>query len=496
MIKRIFACAACCIVLLSGAPGMASTPAPARPTIPGKDVVAISGNGVIALRLADAVLLGLANNSEIHAAYLERVAQKTVLQTTEQRFSPKLKLNGSHVVNQNPVDRSSRTEISPTATMQSETGAQLSLSWNNSITQGEHGVASRDDGTSITVVQPLMRGAGRDIVTAPVKQAWLNEQINHLNLKAIVSDVVTQIIVTYHEVLRAQEQSRLAQEALARAHQILAYDTYRAAAGYWIESDFTGLVYAEADVASRELALGETAHRLEASRERLSRLLGLEAGTKIHAVDALEIRPVKVGVAKTFAVALKQQPTYLIQHLAANRANVELSVVRDQQQWDVSLVGKASQTRNYTPTAAGGQTNQYRDSYAGIRVDIPIGDGAPRQAETRARVNAKNQDSRLIEARKALERDIGDGVRDLNARWRQYEAACRSLELTRMKLETERERVKKFPGDSFRVLVFESDLYNAEAARIDTLIAYRNALATLDKVSGTTLESWEIELND
>jgi outer membrane protein TolC len=493
MTKRFFACAVCCIALSSGT---AAPLAPAQPSSLGKPVVSIPDKGATVLRLDDAVRLGLANNSEIRAAYLDRVAQKTTLKLTEERFSPKFSLDGNHTVSQNPSEHGSQTEISPTATMQSETGARFSLSWNNRIKHNGHGVSSRDDGTSFMVVQPLMQGAGRDIVTAPLRQARLDEQINRLNLKATVSDVVTQIIFTYHEVLRAQEQSQLAQEALSRARRALAYDTYRAAAGYWLESDFTGLVHAEAGIASRELALEEVENRLDANRQRLLRLLGLNAGTKIHAIDKLEARPVKAGVARTVAAALKQQPAYLIQHLLAERSAIELAIARDKRQWDVSLVGQTNQTRSTISGAATSQVIQNRDNRAGVHVNIPIGDSAPRQAEKRARVSAKNQDSRLIEAKKALERDISEGVRDLDARWRQCEAARRSLELTRTRLEAERKKANKMPGDSFRVHVFESDLYNAEFAHIDTLVAYRNALAALDKLSGTTLESWEIELND
>lgn len=490
MTKRIFIHAVCCL-LLSGAGAIF-----AQPAMRGESAVSIRDDETNGLRLADAVRLGLANNSEIRSAYLDRVAQKAMLRTVEERFSPKLSLNSSHIVSQNQFEQGRQTEFSPTATMQSDTGARFSLSWNNRISQYENGVASRDDGASFTVVQPLMRGAGRDVVTAPLRQARISEQINYLNLKATVSEIVTQIIFTYHEVQRAQEQSRLAQEALSRARRSMAFYVYKSAAGYWLETDFSGFIHAEADVASRELALEDAGNRLATGRERLLRLLGLDADVKIHAIDALEAQQVRAGAAKTVAVALKQQPAYLIQHLVAEQANIDLIVARDQRQWDVSLVGKASQMRNATSGMVASQISQSRDNHAGIRVDIPIGDSAPRQTEARARVNARNQDTRLVDARKALERDIGDGIRNLDARWRQYEAARRSLELARAKLEAERERAKKAPSDNFRALVFESDLYNAEIARVDTLIAYRDALAALDKVSGTTLESWEIELND
>jgi outer membrane protein TolC len=407
----------------------------------GEAAINMPNNGTVVLRLAEAVQLGLANNSEIRTAYLDRIARKSALRAMEERFSPKLPPNGSYVVSQNLPDQGSQTEFSPTGTMQGETDSHFSQSWTNRISHGEYGVNSQDDGVSFTVVQPLMWGAGLDIVAAPLQQARLNEQISHLNLKATISDVVTQIIFTYHEVLRAQEQSRLVREALARAHRSLSTNTYKAAAGYWFESDFTGLVYAEADIASRELTLKEIENRLDANRQQLLRLLGLQADIKIHAADALEVPPVKAEVAGTVAAALKRQPAYLIQYLLAERATIELS-------------------------------------------------------GERTHVDARNQDARLIEARKALEYGIDESVRDLKARWRQCEAARHSLKLARMKMEAERKRAKKIPGDGFRLHVVESNLYNAEFTRIDTLVAYRNALAALDKLSGATLDNWKIELND
>ena len=42
----------------------------------------------------------------------------------------------------------------------------------------------------------------------------------------------------------------------------------------------------------------------------------------------------------------------------------------------------------------------------------------------------------------------------------------------------------------------ENDLRNAENARLNALISYLNAQAELDQTLGTTLESWDISLND
>ena len=485
-------CAACLVLLTA----LNAVPVSARPTMSGEAVI-VRNDALTVLSLNDAVSLGLSNNGEIRSAYLERSAQKAALRAVETRFSPRFALNGSHVASQNQNDSSSRTELSPTATLQSEYGTLFSLSWNNRIVQDARGAASRDEGASFTVVQPLMRGAARDIVTAPLRLAHLNEQINRLNLKATVSNVVTQIIHAYNELLCAQEQSRLAQEAMSRTRRSLTDDLYKAAAGYWIETGFEDFVYIEAETADRELALEEVNNRLDASRQKLLRLLALDMDTKIHVADTLEARPVKIDLTQTIHAAREQQPDYRIQRLAANQAAIELAVARDQQQWDVSLIGGASQTRSRFLNAMGGyQTVQSRDSHAGIQINIPIGDAAPHQSEVRARIKLMNQETRLAETQQLLERDIRNAARELDAQWRQYEIARRSLELSHRKLEIERGRTRITPPDNFRALALDASLYDAESARINALIAHRNSKATLDKISGATLETWDIDLND
>ncbi|MDR3213308.1 MAG: TolC family protein [Azoarcus sp.] len=482
---------ACCLALLAVCPAQAIGFNPGRPTMPGEPVP-LAGD-VVALGLGDAVFLGLSNNDAIRRVYRERIAQKADLEAAEGRFSPQFALNSRHVASQNQDDSYRQTEFSPTATLQGEYGTRFSLSWNNRIVQSERDGYSRNDGASFTVVQPLLRGAARDVVTAPVRLAHLTDRVNRLNLRATVLDTVTQIVVAYNEMLRAQEQLRLARQALARSRQEMGDIEHLIAAGYLRDYDF---VQIEAEVVNRELAFEEATSQFDAGSRKLLRLLSLEPETKIRAVDALEVRRTKVGVSQALAAARERQPAYLTRIIAAEQAGIRLAVARDQQQWDVSLVGGASQNRNRSPGTNGYQTNENRENHAGIKIDIPFGDAPRRQTEVRARVEAKNQNDRLVEARQTLERDVGDTVRELDARWRQYEIAQRAFDLSRRKLEIEREKLQSGLSSSFQVFTCESDLRNAEAARLGAVIAYRNAQAALDRVQGATLESWEIELND
>ena len=102
----------------------------------------------------------------------------------------------------------------------------------------------------------------------------------------------------------------------------------------------------------------------------------------------------------------------------------------------------------------------------------------------------------MADARQALERNVTDVVRDVGTRWRQLEIANRALELSRRKLDIERDKLNAGRSSNFQVLSFESDLRNAENARLNALIAYLEAQTQLDLALGMTLDRWDISLND
>lgn len=464
---------------------------PNQASMPGK---AISLSALsIDLTLGDAVYLALRNNRSIRSAYLERIAQKFDLLVEEDRFTPKLVVSGRHLASRNQDDRYRQSEVIPQTTLLGEYGTQFSLSWSNQLTQANQAGRTRNDGATLTVIQPLLRGAGRDVATAPLQLARLSEQANRLSLKATVSDTITQVITTYRELLRAQEELQIASDALGRSRRLLEANREMIAAGRMAEFE---IVQTEADVATQELALEEAANQLDTSRLELLRLLSLDLQTQIRAIEALNASRIEFNLAEALTAALEQQPNYLTQLIATEQTAINHTVARNEKLWDLSLVGGATQVRDRYPTSAGNDNNRSWEGYAGIQVDIPIGDLSRRQAEVRARVAVESQEISLADARQSLERDVGNAVRNLGTRWRQYEIAQRARDLSRRKLDIENEKLQSGRSSNFQVLSFESDLRLAESARLNALIAYLNTQAQMDQTLGTTLESWDIELND
>lgn len=193
-------------------------------------------------------------------------------------------------------------------------------------------------------------------------------------------------------------------------------------------------------------------------------------------------------------MAQAQQPQYLSTLLGNEQADLNLRIAKDQARWDVSLVVGAKQVHGRADNDLGSSRNW--DGYAGVQLEIPIGDLKTRQNEVHALINVQTQAINVADARQELERNVNNAVRDLDTRWRQYEIAQRATDLSVRKLEIEREKLKVGRSSNFQIISFEGDLRNAENARLNALIAYLNAQTQLDLTLGTTLESWEIALND
>ncbi|WP_455825329.1 TolC family protein [Pseudomonas graminis] len=445
------------------------------------------------MTLGDAVYLGLRNNPAIRSAYLQRVAQKFDLRVAEDVFNPKLTLNSYYRSNRGSADNTRNANVAPATSLLGEYGTRLSMAWTQQLSNADRAGRYRSDGLDLAIIQPLLRGAGWDATTAPLRLSRLSEQANRLNLKATVAQTISQIIATYRELLRAQEQLSIVQDALKRSDTLLEVNKALISAGRMAEFE---IVQTEADIATQQLGVEEAQNQLDTNRLALLRLLALDLSTPIRATEALEARPMQIDKRQAFNLAQNQQPEYLAALLGSQQADLNLVIAKDSGRWQVDLVAGANQIRDNYNNDAGSSNNRTWDSYAGVQVQIPIGDISTRQAEVRARVNVEDQEIRITDARQALERSVNDVVRDLGTRWRQYEISQRAVQLSRRKIEIEREKLSAGRSTNFQVLSFETDLRNAENAQLNALIAYLNAQTQLDLTLGMTLESWEIALND
>ncbi|MDB5982389.1 MAG: hypothetical protein JWQ69_3404 [Pseudomonas sp.] len=447
----------------------------------------------VELTLADAVYLGLRDNRSIRSAYLKRIVEKFDLRQAEDQFSPRTTIASRHAAKRDQADRQREHSLTPEVELLNEWGTTFSLGWNQRLNRADQAGRQRSNGLDIKIVQPLLLGAGREITTAPLRKARLSEARQQLGLKVTVAQTVTQIVSAYRELLRAQEQVRISESALTRSRRLLEMNKALIAAGRMASFES---VQTEAGLASQELGVEEAANQLDASRKALLLLLALDLSTRLKASDVLKVERLDIDQQQALQLALTQQPQYLQSLIGGEQAAIDLRVAEDKRLWDVSLVGGANQARQSPAAEDDHQAGRNWGSYAGIEVKIPIGDLSARRAVASAQVALQNHTLELAGARQLLEQHVGDGIRDMGTRWRQYEIAQRMRELSQRKLDIEREKLQVGRSSNFQVLSFEADLRNAENAVLNAQIAYLNAQTKLDEQLGMTLQSWEIALND
>ncbi|WP_369989844.1 TolC family protein [Pseudomonas xanthosomatis] len=479
------------LVLLFGLPAVAGQSlAPSQPSQAGSvsaRAYAAAQAPQVELALADAVALALRDNRAIRSVYLERIAQKFDLRVAHDRFAPQLTLKARYLGNRNHADRYRQADLAPAASLLTPYGTRVSLDWAYGHTRANAAGPRYRDGANLMVIQPLLRGAGREVASAPMRQAQLSEQANRLALKDTVAQTITYTIGLYRELLRAQEQLRIASDALLRANQLVEVNHALIAAGRMPAFD---IVQAQAQVASQELAMEGSRNHLHASRLALLQALALDLATPLQATELPQVQRLQVDAGQALLQAEALQPGYLMQLIAEQQARIAVHLARDEQRWDLSLLAGASQARE--------RPGSRRDweQYVGLELEIPVGDLSRRQALVRSEVSLASQQERMAESRQQLQRQVADAVRDIDVRWRQQEIAGRALELSRRKLEIEQEKLALGRSSNFQVLSFEGDLRDAQSVQLDALIAYLNAQAALDLVLGTTLDSWDVALND
>ncbi|HXU98906.1 MAG TPA: TolC family protein [Caulobacteraceae bacterium] len=478
-------------------PPVASPPAPTPSAIGPR----------LALSLADAVFIGLRDNRAVKSAYIDRVSQKFDLFVAEARFRPTAVLNASvEATRQGGMSGTSYT-LTPTATWLVPTGAQFQFSWSK-LDSRLGGINIGSDVATLSVTQPLLKGAGFAVNEAPIKVARLQERINRLGLKSTVSQTVTAIILAYRALAQAQQQAVIAQESLDRAQAQLRSNQAFVDAGRMAAAD---LVQTRAEIANQQVSLLGAQQQRNSAQLALLALLAMDLHINVAAADPIEAPHAAIDLDKAIAIGLDNRMDILSQRLALEQARQNLIVAKNNRLWTLSVVGSVSRE-----TQSGGGSLVINPATGlpvpgldipltnlpattgtvGLELSIPLGDFTLRQQEIQAATAVRTDELGVAELDEQIEAQVRDAVQAVELSWRQVEAARQARDLAAQTVELETERQQAGRASNFEVLSFQTDLKAAEIQALSAQIAYLDALTTLDEELGTTLDTWKVSLND
>ena len=476
------------VVLLgfSGAPGSAS---------------ADDGPSAVSLTLREAIERALGGNPSLVDARLDRILQRTDAEEAERRFQPqwRLRTTGGYAYRQE-VGESTRNATAATAVeMDLPTGGQLQAGprWERRL----NGAGAESSALVVSLAQPLGRGAGLDLARAPIDRARLGEESNLLKFRGVLMDVVTEVVTAYRALVSAGLAVEIERRSLEEARRTREVVRVLIETGRVARSDLT---QSDADVADREIEAVRSRIALEDAQAALAVLLGLDAGVRVRPVDPLPAAPGLPDLEGSLGRAIAGNTGYRDALLALRLSDLDRKVAEDTRRWDIGVeaqarfAGEGRSTGSSLDELAGGLDSRGEYSVM-LSLTVPLG-GAEERKDRRTRLAARigriKATRAVSDARRELDIAVRRAAERVRAGHRRMRLAADALNLAREKVRIEEGKLRLGLTSTYHMGRVRSDLVAAETREVDARIDYLNALSELDRIEGSVLGTWNIDVDD
>ncbi|ERT04287.1 outer membrane efflux family protein [Lyngbya aestuarii BL J] len=452
----------------------------------------------VKLRLRDTIFLALENNRTIKNQYLERIVQQQDLAVAEDKFvpdfTPRIALDWQNLEQGGTTNTTSGLVLSAQLEMKIPTGGELNLGWEG---QRENRSGDNLDGQNNNIFrqnlelsfrQPLLRGGGIDLNQASIKIARIDETINLLDLKLTLIDQITDAILAYRRLLQAQEQLKIEQNSLEIAQQQVENTQVLIDAGRQARVDLVPVINR---VANQEISVLDAENNLQQQRLTLLEILDLEQNLNIIAVEEItSVESQSLNFEMTKQLALENRPDYLKAKLDLERSQFELQVAENNRRWNIDL--STNVNRELAPDIVEDRT----EVRAGIELRKTLGNRNIERDFQRSRVDLLQAENNLDEEFQEIEIELQNRIRDVNDNFRKLQLTQRATELAEQQFRNEEDKVKLGVGNSSVVdlVRFQEDLGRARNNELNAKIDYLNSITELNQVVGTTLETWNITI--
>lgn len=451
----------------------------------------------IELTLADTIALALKQNYTVENTYLNRILEKLDLRIAEDAFSPKYSVGSSVGYNSaydNDVGRNNAHRYGTNAniSLALPTGGQLALTAAHDASLSDS--ASYSDNLSLSLSQPLLKGAGHTVGTASLVMARRQEQSNLLTLKDTLSNLVSEVIKQYRSYMSAERELEISRLSLARSKKQLEMTQELILSG---RIPAVELVQSQTDVANQQLSLRSTENSIDAARINLLRLLRLPPETQIIPTEVLEVAQYNQVLAELEKTAFQQRSDYQQAKLSLENSKLNLVLAKNEKLWDLSLetsygIGRSN---NNAQPLHGLRSPEKGDFQVGLQLTVPLWDLETKRRVVSAKIALKQARTALKQLEESIVLELLNAHRDLQIRWEQLGLNKQTLALSRKQLSLEQEKLKMGRSSSFQVVSFQNSLVEAESSYLNAQIDYLNALTDLDQLLGTTLQHWGISLD-
>ena len=378
-------------------------------------------------------------------------------------------------------------------------GAKYDLGYGSRGNTGNTGLLGDlyDTTGSLSLTQPLLRGAGTAVTLAQVRIARNAAKVSEWQLRKQVIDVLTQTSDAYNELQLSIENLRVAERSRGLARQLLKDNQARVEIGVKSPLEVTE---ARAAAAAREEDVIRGQRAVMNNENFLKQLV---TGDLLEMLETrLEIDPppsprftgdVRGGIAD----ALAMRPDYRQALLDLDRRHIQVVVQKNQLLPRIDLTGSLALLGLDNDSEGSFSRIGRRDQTAwsaGVIFSIPLGN---REASASLR-QARLEVAKSLLAIEALEQqiivDVDNAVGQIVTSQESITTSRVARRLARESLDAGEERLRAGTGTTFEVLELQKKLSDAEALEHKSTSTYNKSVARYHQDTGTTLREHNVVL--
>lgn len=462
----------------------------------------------IKLDLSQSILLALSNNYQLKINQINPDAANKNIEIAKGSFDPSFFTKYSQLTaDTNPLDESNKLT---TTNRRSEMGIQGKLLWGTqySLALNANSINNNiaDDSatftSSIEIIQPLLKGFGRDSAYAQVKIAKQQRQIAEYDFQLDLLQLIQNVTNAYIDFHVATEELKIAELNWSLAEKTLADEKKRIELGRVASSDIfrPNATYAQRHstvlIAQRNLKLRESRLKSQIFSNEQDLLTINLVSSGLPNIDVIN-----TNVKSDYLNALKKRPEYHIAKISLKTRKTESTKDKQDRLPQLDLVARLqnSGVSNQTSfSTAYDNYNQFgtNQTYIGLNLSVPITNGIAKNRYARSQLKVKQAKLEIKHLEHQMLMDLDFAAFNLKNSWQRVEAARVSVDLAEKTLDAEEQKMSVGRSSSFFVLDLQSRLAGAKSRQTLAMAGYVKSMIEYQRQTGNLLEQYGVKTQD
>jgi outer membrane protein TolC len=470
-----------------------------------------------AMSLEDCIQEALQHNLDVQISRFNPQIQLFNVRASYGGYDPTLTLSGTHLYNDTGPDFQNAIHIPGTSYEQNSATAGLSQTptpWgmtyalngnvshtydyniNSSLITNSENSGGQ---IGITLTQPLLNNFWIDQTRLNIRVSKNRLQYSEQGLRLQVITSVTAVENAYYELIFAQENVQVQQEALTLAQTQLDQDRQRVQIGTLAQLD---VQQDEAQVATSKANLIAAQYTLVSDQNALKNLLTDQYATwhdtDIQPTATITNAPLQLfDLQDSWNKGMTQRPDLLQSRLNVEQQGIQLKYLHNQVFPSLDLVG------TYGFNGSGVQFRDTFDQFSegsrpfysyGVQFSTPLSNVGPRNQYKAGKVTMQQLLLQLKQFEQNVMVEIDNAVKNAQSTYESVGATRQARIYAEAALDAEQKKYAVGKSTTFTVLQLQNTLTADRGQEIRALANYYEALSNLAQQEGSTLERNHINI--